>query len=487
MNILTSFNRHIAIIAEYNPLHKGHLYQIQEAKKRFGKDVLCLTLMSGDFTQRGVPSVLPKEIRAECCILEGSDLVLELPPQFTLAPATLFAHGAIKTLCSTLENFYLVFGAESDNLELLKFLACFSLYIEYFDEDFEQKNLQKSGYHFAKAHSLFLIRHLKKLKEPSFFSKTQKLKKVKHWAPIHLPFQQLPSEKFYDFILFLEQYLVKHLKTLFSELHEASLNHLLLQSNNILALEYLKAIAFTDFQNHSPCFEGQIQPYLIPRKGEHYLSENEQTERFASATALRKSLQRFRDELHPEALLFLKEQCSPAFFQKLLTYQKDLLLLQSDLLPFLKFKLLELEEGETMTSPYLTQDMFQKLKKIKKAYLSENQTQLFQSWEYLLSQLRSKNISKATWNRALMCFLLNIKPNELHRLQQSDSIPLQILKHSAYGNTLIKRFKKNRIPYILGTHTKKTPLSAKLKSYRRIFLKNPISQEQSSLSFLVSK
>ena len=78
------------IICEYNPLHNGHVYLLNEAKKRSGCDaVVCV--MSGEFTQRGEMAVLEKYTRAKHAVLAGADAVIELPVPFACAPAELFA------------------------------------------------------------------------------------------------------------------------------------------------------------------------------------------------------------------------------------------------------------------------------------------------------------------------------------------------------------------------------------------------------------
>lgn len=85
------------IIAEYNPFHKGHAYHIQKAKELTGADYL-IVVMSGDFTQRGMPAILDKYTRARMALACGADLVLELPVRFACASAEFFAGGAVSLL-----------------------------------------------------------------------------------------------------------------------------------------------------------------------------------------------------------------------------------------------------------------------------------------------------------------------------------------------------------------------------------------------------
>ena len=66
------------IIAEYNPFHNGHKYHLEEVRRQTGADYLII-VMSGDFTQRGIPAVINKYSRARMALDAGADLVLELP------------------------------------------------------------------------------------------------------------------------------------------------------------------------------------------------------------------------------------------------------------------------------------------------------------------------------------------------------------------------------------------------------------------------
>lgn len=80
----------IGIIAEYNPFHGGHKFQIEEAKKRTGAS-WCVAAMSGDFVQRGEPAVYSKYLRARMALSCGADLVVELPSAFAVSSAEDFA------------------------------------------------------------------------------------------------------------------------------------------------------------------------------------------------------------------------------------------------------------------------------------------------------------------------------------------------------------------------------------------------------------
>ena len=103
-----------AIICEFNPFHNGHKYVLEEARRLSGCDRL-LCIMSGSFTQRGDIAILDKASRARHAILSGADCVIELPVAFSVAPAEIFAKGAMKILSSIPEVCRLAFGCENDD------------------------------------------------------------------------------------------------------------------------------------------------------------------------------------------------------------------------------------------------------------------------------------------------------------------------------------------------------------------------------------
>ena len=110
------------IIAEYNPFHKGHKYQIDYCKKKLNSDYVIVA-MSGDYVQRGTPALLPKHVRAEMALRCGADLVLEMPVSVSTASAEAFAMGGV----SMLEGLHIVdslcFGSEYGEVSALMELA----------------------------------------------------------------------------------------------------------------------------------------------------------------------------------------------------------------------------------------------------------------------------------------------------------------------------------------------------------------------------
>lgn len=104
-----------AIIAEYNPFHNGHEYMIQKVKENTGADYV-IAVMSGDFTQRGIPGIADKHTRAKMAVSCGADAVFELPVRFATANAEQFATGAVALFHALSCIDYLCFGSECGKL-----------------------------------------------------------------------------------------------------------------------------------------------------------------------------------------------------------------------------------------------------------------------------------------------------------------------------------------------------------------------------------
>lgn len=111
------------IVAEYNPFHRGHAWQIGEARRRLGEDTAVVAAMSGSFVQRGDFAVLSKHARAEMALLGGVDLVLEIPTPWAAAGAEAFALGGVSLLAATGVVSHLVFGAEKADTAALRTAA----------------------------------------------------------------------------------------------------------------------------------------------------------------------------------------------------------------------------------------------------------------------------------------------------------------------------------------------------------------------------
>ena len=208
----------VGLVTEYNPFHNGHLYHLNKAMELTGADI-SVAVMSGDFVQRGEPAVLDKYTRASMALNSGVNLVIELPVNYAVSSAESFAAGALKVL-DYIKADSIAFGSESGDIERLSKLA----YILCDNEDMLYKEISKctaNGISYAAA-------------------------------------RQKVVEKLTD----------------------KDTAAMLTSSNNILAVEYLKAIIKNNYA---------IKPYTVQRQGDAYNDTDIRSD-YASATALRGNL-----------------------------------------------------------------------------------------------------------------------------------------------------------------------------------------------------
>lgn len=112
----------VGIISEYNPFHNGHKYHIRAAKEACGADY-AVCIMSGSFVQRGEPAIFDKWSRSKMAVMNGADLVIELPVVYACQPAEIFASGAVKILNAMGVVDYICFGSELGDTDVLHKLA----------------------------------------------------------------------------------------------------------------------------------------------------------------------------------------------------------------------------------------------------------------------------------------------------------------------------------------------------------------------------
>lgn len=215
------------IIAEYNPLHNGHIYHMEQARLLTGADAVVVA-MSGDYVQRGEPAIIDKWIRTEHALRCGADLVIEIPLLFCLGNAGQYAAAGVKLLESTGKVSSIAFGSESDNAETLIRVA----------ETLRDKE--------AEIESSILKMHDKGLSYPA----------SRELAYVQLRAAMKGTEPDSD-------------PDILSEIS------LFDKPNAILAIEYVKAMR-------------RAKPVVILRKGAGYGDSFDETATYQSATAIRK-------------------------------------------------------------------------------------------------------------------------------------------------------------------------------------------------------
>lgn len=156
--------RVIGIICEYNPFHLGHLYQIKKIKETI-PDSLIICIFNGTFMQRGEVSIINKWDKTRICLEYGIDMVVELPFVFATQSSDIFAHGALKIL-NNLHVDTLVFGSESNNVEILKTLAMTQINNEAFDNKVREYLDKGLNYPTALSKTLEVITKYR-IKEPN--------------------------------------------------------------------------------------------------------------------------------------------------------------------------------------------------------------------------------------------------------------------------------------------------------------------------------
>ncbi len=256
----------LGIIAEYNPFHLGHAYQIETLKKETHADYVIIA-MSGNFVQRGAPALMDKYTRTQMALECGADLVFELPVLYATASAQNFAIGGISLLKNTGVVTHLGFGTEHENLTLLQ----------------EISNILMQN------PPVFQMRLQQELKNGLSF----------------------PTAR------------AKALEAVFNSLGQSNLlqiQEVLASPNNILAIEYLNALSHLD---------APMIPCPILRKGQGY-HDTAISKGFCSASAIRKHLQGGKTTINttamPESALKLLTDYPHAFlfeddFSQLLHYK----------------------------------------------------------------------------------------------------------------------------------------------------------------------
>lgn len=144
-----------AIICEYNPFHNGHQYQIDTLKNKYGIDKI-IGIMSGNFVQRGDPSIMDKYTRAKIAIECGCDMVVGIPTPYTLSSAEIFAIAGVKIASSIQGVTHISFGCETENISILYKLAD---YLSVPNESFEKTYTEyiKSGKSHPQSTSMALV------------------------------------------------------------------------------------------------------------------------------------------------------------------------------------------------------------------------------------------------------------------------------------------------------------------------------------------
>lgn len=317
-----------AVIAEYNPFHNGHLYHLEQTRQQTNADYI-LVVMSGDFVQRGAPAICNKYVRTRMALSCGADAVIELPSLFALSSAEYFAGGGITLLNELGAVDAISFGAENDSVSLFTSVA---------------KELLTCS------------------------------PEVKHNLSVQLKTGiSYPTARLNAFhCLSCQKIATEELNMLFSA------------PNNILGLEYCKALLST----HST-----IQPFILKRAGAyHATSLSEQDSHYSSASAIRSALTSHNQQVTNHIPTII----TPIFEQALLQNQP---IYSNDFSDLLQYKLFS--EANIGFIKYLdcNRDISNKIC---------NSLSAFTTIDDFCLRLKSKNLTYTRLSRVLFHILLNI-------------------------------------------------------------------------------
>ncbi len=321
----------VGLITEYNPFHNGHAYHIEKAKMLTGADRV-IVVMSGDFVQRGAPAVMPKHLRAESALLSGASLIIELPVCFATGSAEYFAQGAISLLNQLGCIDSICFGSECGDLHLLKEIAQLLA-----DEPIEYQAALKQA-----------------LKEGASF----------------------PAARQEALNIYSDKY-----------------SEILASPNNILGIEYLKALA----KIHS-----KIEPFTIKRIGAGY-HDMDIDGQFSSATAIRSDIYQLADvNSSSESIPLTHIQTQvPSSCHELMkkNYQIRYPIKSDDFSLLLKAKLLSETAGSLSHYLDISPELANRILRLRNDYLS---------FEQFCDLLKTKELTRSRISRSFIHVLLGI-------------------------------------------------------------------------------
>ncbi|MDU5105894.1 MULTISPECIES: nucleotidyltransferase [unclassified Clostridium] len=353
------------IITEYNPFHNGHLYHLSTAKKVTNCDAI-VCIMSGNFVQRGEPAIIDKWKRAEMALLNGVDLIIELPTFYAVSSAEFFAKGAINILdrLGVVNNIF--FGSECGDIDLLYKIARI-LTNEPKDLKLKIKENLKSGITYAKARE----------------------------------------------------------KALIDILNEDSLNEVLSNSNNILGIEYIKAIIKCN---------SNINPLTMKREGSKY-NDKKLSTIFSSATSIREnikngfnlnSLEPYMPSPSLEILKSLANNNYPFIFEE-------------NMYRYIKYRLL--------TNCINFNNLFEVKEGIDNKFIKEIYNS--SSYEDLILKAKSKRYTYTKISRLLCQLFFSLDNYNFNELLQDDNLYARVLGFNDKGRQILKEMKKkSTIPII---------------------------------------
>ena len=378
----------IGIITEYNPFHNGHAYQIKKVKEELQADFVVVA-MSGDFVQRGTPAIINKYARANMALSCGADLVIELPVLWSTASAEYFAMAGVTLFDKMGCIDGICFGAETDNLSVLSTIADI-LTCEPEGYRAALTSYLKDGIAFPLARSKALC---------DYFSNTTEICTGSHSNDV------ITCE---------------------------TISSILNTPNNILAIEYLKALKRRN---------SSITPYVIKREGAGYHDAQISPSKAdlaptASATAIRKVLDSLSVPDQIDLFAELADAMPASALAILKAYQSEKsLVTANDFSSILGYRLLTSDSNSLA-------DIGDSNPDISNRIIKNNMS--FTSFEQFCELNKSKDITYSRISRILLHLILNIKNSDYIFGKELDYIPyLRILGFRKDASMLLKELKSH--------------------------------------------
>ncbi len=372
-----------AIICEYNPLHHGHKKHIELAREKSDADAI-LCIMGGNFTQRGEPSVVNKYVRAKMAMEAGADIVVQIPTAYACSSAGIFALAGVKIANSFDNVTHLAFGCEANNQELLYELAEY-LAREPKEYQTKLKKFLKEGHSIASSREK-AIEELLKNDTISFSGGiTETIEILRH-------------------------------------------------PNNILAIEYIKALVLT---------KSKIKPVYITRENSEY-SSTKLNGKDSSATAIRALL--YKTGKPQKVKKYIPEECYGLLKEELDIFGLPDRQLFNDLsLYVLKTKLpVDLKKAFDVTEGL--ENRFYELSKNTKD-LNE-----------LLLDVKTKRYSFSRLKRIVVNLLLDINAKTIKDIYEVKVLPyIKVLAFKSENKGLLKAASVNTNLIIRNSNIEKNP------------------------------
>ena len=356
----------LGLIVEYNPFHNGHKYHLEKSKQLCSAD-FTICVMSGNFIQRGEPSIINKWARSEMALLAGVDLVIEIPHVYAMSTAEFFGYSAIKLLDSLGIVTHVCFGSEHGKIDELERISDILI-----DEPPSYK------------------KHLKLCLKQGLSYASSRECAVKEY--------------------FLEN----------SDDFKVDTN-IMSSSNNILAIEYLKAIKR---------IKSTIRPTTIKRVSNSY-NEKELTGSISSATAIRNKVKSeginglsIASSLPPYCLSILNETFNnkkgPVFIESF----------DSIIMSLLRKKSID----EIKNLPYVSEGLENRIKKTSLKTTSINE---------FIDNVATKRYTKTRIQRILFSMLSGLTANELEIFNEYGGPQyIRVLGFNEKGRDVLSKIKK---------------------------------------------